>query len=208
MPNQKAKAALEPKKGLAPGAPGAPPRPARAAGAPQKAAGAAPAKAAALAAPLDFTGAPPSAAPFLAPSPFAAAPFQARQASPFATASVTGGPALVRPAPPPALGQGAPPPAPVQGAPTQALVHPGAPSLPPCPAAKPLAALSEADNMKLCQAAAAHTVKYTLCQRIVHCIEKGVDALNREKEGLSPADVHVLASFVCEAGCDPRECFV
>ena len=61
------------------------------------------------------------------------------------------------------------------------------------------------DGMRICQAAAALTEQYILCERKVHCSEKGVDSLNRDGEGLAPSDVHTLASFVVDAGCDVKE---
>ena len=61
------------------------------------------------------------------------------------------------------------------------------------------------DTLKICRAAAAYVEQFFLCKKKVHCTEKGVDSLNRDGEGLGPADVHVLASFVAEAGCDPSD---
>ena len=61
------------------------------------------------------------------------------------------------------------------------------------------------DTLKICRAAAAYVEQFFLCKKKVHCSEKGVDSLNRDGEGLGPADVHVLASFVAEAGCDPSD---
>ena len=64
---------------------------------------------------------------------------------------------------------------------------------------------SAESDVRICRAAAAYIEQYTLCTRRVHCMEKGVDSLNREGDGVGPTDVHVLASFICGAGCDPRE---
>ena len=61
------------------------------------------------------------------------------------------------------------------------------------------------DGMKICRAAAAYVEQFFLIRKRVHCAEKGVDSLNRSGEGLGPSDVHVLASFVVGAGCDPLD---
>lgn len=61
------------------------------------------------------------------------------------------------------------------------------------------------DVTHVCKTAASAIAKYQIGRRRVHCLEKGVDRINRDGEPLNPHDVHNLASFIRRHGCDVRE---
>jgi len=82
---------------------------------------------------------------------------------------------------------------------------PAPPTIDPRPSADAVPASTAARDEQLCRQAAAARHKWFLSERRVSCAEKGVDRSNREHTAMNPHDVHALASYIFQVGCDTFE---